>query len=150
MEKHNNFEAVAIEADMENNEKEGWLAHRVSTLRSFVLADVVKVIQKKMADDLRLKKASDRRGGSTALSLNFSDMAGVRTDLRPASRDRIDWLLVDNDGYGKDIPLSAVLEVVKKELMIRYEEKLELLGSDSSEEDLSQVAFEPIPGRENV
>lgn len=144
-----NLEAVAVEADLRGRDREkvAWLEHRVRDLRSFVLVDFVKVIHRVQDQEENLRKAKQRRGQDEGHSLIFDNLAGVSSSLLPESRSRLDWLRGDNDGKGRDIDLADALDVIKRELSIRYEEQLDSLNESSSPEAIERISLDKIPGR---
>lgn len=139
------LEAVTSVNDLESEkvaEKAEWLKHKISGIGSAALLDMIRVGQESLAGYEKYARSRERRADALPAQLVFSDLSHnsySTIGLDSVTKDRYHWLIGDDSGIAKDLPLTKVIEVVKEELVIRYQEGLDNLGKTSTQEEIIRL-----------
>ena len=142
-----NLEAVTSAHELSKGseniaEQKEWLKRKISGLGSADLVDMIRMGHGMISTKEELDAPRAKRGLPESEALTFSHLGPEDNQSvfkLGKSMPSYNWLRTDDAGFIKSLPLSEALDVLKAELLLRYEEKLDKLKGDSSDEEMSKV-----------
>ncbi len=144
----NNLEAITSvnELGAENTaEKIEWLKHKCSGIATEKLFDMVSVGQAGLREYKKYAERQTRmqRGIVQDPALTLGDLDNIRYGVVPKIKQTTEhsfyWLIGDDNGMAKKMPLESAIEVFKEELVLRFKEALHELGDSVSVEQIQKM-----------
>lgn len=125
------------------------LKHRVSDCQSIHLLQILSYANEVERRENTYNERRARRGQKGSNEQTFSNLLS-REGMPQGTAHVLGWLCNGESPKASKIPLAEVVDILKGELLIRYEEKLEKLDAESTPEELETLRLEEVSETESA